>query len=96
MLSAIKQYLVDEVVKSSLEFWIPSLILDSSLKNSELLFHNHLEWPVSNFSLQYHLWIIHYGHKNDHQLKKLLIVKQIFPAGTIGNVFKKKHGEVRV
>ena len=28
------------------------------------------EWLVSNFSLQYHPWITHYGHENegnDHQ-----------------------------
>ena len=40
---------------------------------------NSQEWLVSNFSLQYHPWITHEGHKNwgnDHQLKKLFI-KQI-------------------
>ena len=38
------------------------------------------EWLASNFSLQYHTWIKHKGHENklnDHQLKKLLIVRQI-------------------
>ena len=37
------------------------------------------EWLASNFSLQYRPWIKHEGHENkgnDHQLKKLLIVRQ--------------------
>ena len=34
------------------------------------------EWLATNFSLQYHPWITHEGHKNkgfNHQLKKPLI-----------------------
>ena len=49
------------------------------------------EWPASNFSLQYHLWIKYYGHwnnGNDHQLKKLLIVKQILLISTTGNIWR--------
>ena len=41
---------------------------------------NPLWWLASEFSLQYHSWIKHLGHENrgdDHQLKKVLIVKQI-------------------
>ena len=46
----------------------------------EWLIFSLQEWLTSNFSLQYHPWIKHKGHKNkgnDHQLKKLLIVKQV-------------------
>ena len=42
-----------------------------------------------NFSLQYHPWISHHGHKNkrnDHQIKKFLIIKQILPVSILGNV----------
>ena len=45
-----------------------------------------LEWPTSNFSSQPHPWITYEGHKNkrnDHQLKKLLIVKQILLVDTL-------------
>ena len=41
---------------------------------------NPLWWLASEFSLQYHSWIKHLGHENrgdDHQLKKVLIMKQI-------------------
>ena len=37
-------------------------------------------WLASNFSLEYNYQSTHWGHKNkknDHQLKKLLIDKQI-------------------
>ena len=40
---------------------------------------------MANFSLQHHPWIKHKGHENkvnDHQLKKLLIVKQILLVST--------------
>ena len=42
-----------------------------------------------NFSLQYHPWISHQGHKNkrnDHQIKKFLIIKQILPVSILRNV----------
>ena len=48
-----------------------------------------LDWPSSNFSLQYHPWITHEGHenkRNDHQLRKLLIVWQILFVSTLKNV----------
>ena len=46
--------------------------------------------PLTSYSdQQCHPWIIHSGHKkkgNDHQLKKLLIVKQVLLASTLENV----------
>ena len=45
------------------------------------------EWLASNFSLQYHPWITRQCHENkgnDHQHKKLLIVKQILLVNTLG------------
>ena len=50
---------------------------------------NPQEWLASNFSLPYHPWIKHEGHESkgsDHQLKKLLIVRQILLVSTLGNV----------
>ena len=50
---------------------------------------NPLEWLASNFSLQDYPWITQPGHENkgnDHQLKKLLIVKQILLVSTLRNV----------
>ena len=50
---------------------------------------NPQEWLATNFSLQYHPWIKHEGHKNrgnDHQLKKLLIVEHILLVSILGNV----------
>ena len=47
-----------------------------------------LKWPPSNFSLQYHPWIKHQSHENngnDHQLKELLIIKEILLGSTLGN-----------
>ena len=44
---------------------------------------------ASNFFLQYHPWIKHSGHDdkpNDHQLKKLLTVRQILFVSTLWNV----------
>ena len=41
---------------------------------------NPSEWLASNFSSRYHPCITHQGHENkgnNHQLKKLLIVKHI-------------------
>ena len=41
---------------------------------------NTQEWPASNFSKQYRLWITHKGHekkRNDHQPKEFLIAKHI-------------------
>ena len=40
-------------------------------------------------SLQYHPWIKHWGHENkgnDHQVKQLLIIKQILLVSSLGNV----------
>ena len=51
---------------------------------------------ASNFSLQYHPWIIHQGQKNernDRQRKKLLNVKQILSVSSIGNGYQEQHGE---
>ena len=45
--------------------------------------------PASNFSLQYHHWITHQCHENegnDHQLKKLSIVRQIVLVSTLVTV----------
>ena len=50
---------------------------------------NAQDWLACNFSLQYPPWIEYKGHENkgnDHKFKKLLIVKQILPVNTIGNV----------
>ena len=48
------------------------------------------EWLASNFFfLQYHPWIAHEGHENkgnDHQPRKLLIVKQTVFVSIEGNV----------
>ena len=46
-------------------------------------------WPASNFFLQYHPWITHWGHEkkgSDHTQRKLSIVQQIFLFRTLGNV----------
>ena len=51
--------------------------------------NNPLEWLASNFSLQYQHWIAHQCHENkgnDHQIKKLLIVRQILLVSTFVNV----------
>ena len=50
-----------------------------------------LELPTPNFFLQDHPWIKPQGDKNkgnDHQLKKLLIVKQILLVSTLRNVWR--------
>ena len=50
---------------------------------------NKKDWPSSNFSLQYHPWITHEGDenkRNDHQLRKLLIVWQILLVSALKNV----------
>ena len=50
------------------------------------------EWLASNFSLWYHLWIKHESHEKrwvDHQLKQLLIIKQILLVSLFGNVWRK-------
>ena len=47
-----------------------------------------LEWPASDFSLQYHSWITHKGYESngdDHQLMELLTVKQVISLRTLGN-----------
>ena len=47
------------------------------------------DWRLTS-TLQYHPWITREGHKitrNDHYLKKLLIVKQILLVNTIGNIY---------
>ena len=49
------------------------------------------EWLASNFFLQHHARIKHYGNENkgnDHKLKELLIVEQILLVSTYGNVEK--------
>ena len=49
------------------------------------------EWLASNFSLLHHLWIKNESHENgggDHQLKQLLIVKQILLVSLIENVWR--------
>ena len=59
-----------------------------AIQESSLSF-DPLEWPVSNFSQQYHSWINHKGHENqesDHQLEKLLIDKQILLLNSKENV----------
>ena len=48
-----------------------------------------LRLTASNFSFQFHSWIDHEGLKskgNDHQLKKLLIVKEILLYSSSGNI----------
>ena len=63
-------------------------LLDKISDASHELF-NPRERLVSNFSLQEHAWIKYKGKEkkgNDHQFKKLLILKQILPVDTIGNV----------
>ena len=48
------------------------------------------DWRLTS-TLQYHPWITREGHKitrNDHHLKKLLIVKQILLVNTIGNIYE--------
>ena len=50
------------------------------------------ECLASNFSLWSHLWIKHESHEkrgDDHQLKQLLIVKQILLVSLFGNVWRK-------
>ena len=59
------------------------------LQSFHPLFFDLWEWLASNFSLKYHPWIKHYGHenkRNDLQLKKLVIFKQILLVSTFGNV----------
>ena len=50
---------------------------------------SHLR-PLTSYSdQQCHPWILHSGRKkkgNDHQLKKLLIAKQVLLASTLENV----------
>ena len=69
-------------------FLLISLLMKTSLKRLPQHF-DHKEWVAFNFSIQYPPWVTHYGHKNkgnDHQLKEFLIVKQILPVSTLGNV----------
>ena len=50
---------------------------------------NPWEWQASNFSLQYQHWITHKCQENKsnyHQLKKLLIIRQILLVSTLVNV----------
>ena len=54
------------------------------------------EWPQCNFSLQHHARVSHKGREikgNDHQLKNLLILKQILLVSPLGNV---KRAEWRI
>ena len=55
---------------------------------AEIIF-NPQEWLLTIFSFQYHPYNKHWGlenKRNDHQLKTLLIVKEILFVRTIGNV----------
>ena len=63
------------------------------LKIPKLIYFYHpyvkFKWLAPNFSIWYHPWMTLQGHKNkgnDHQLKELLIVKQILLVSTLGNV----------
>ena len=38
------------------------------------LFFDPLEWPVSNFSEQYHSWINHEGHENQGSDQQILLL----------------------
>ena len=38
------------------------------------LFFDSLEWPVSNFSEQYHSWINHEGHENQGSDQQILLL----------------------
>ena len=69
----------------------------SWINNGEFYFSPRMECQsivtllASIFSLQYHPWIKHESHKNrrdDHQLKQLLIVKQILLVSLFGNVWR--------
>ena len=77
-------------VLSNFFFYANSLVLrDSSLYRFLCWPFDPKWWPVSNFSLQYHPWITHWCHENkgnDHKLRKLSIVQQIFLFRTLGNV----------
>ena len=63
------------------------------LKIPKLIYFYHswvkYKWLASNFSLQHHIWMTPKGHMNkgnDHQLKSLLILKQILLISTLRNV----------
>ena len=45
----------------------------NAIQESSLLF-DPLEWPVSNFSEQYHSWINHEGHENQGSDQQILLL----------------------
>ena len=56
---------------------------------SPALTFNPQKWLLYNFFLQYYSWITHKGYenkRNDHQRRKLLIVKLILLVSTLKNV----------
>ena len=76
-----------------LESWV---LTSNTCKSAYCIPHSYLLWPfnpyewlASYFSSQCLCWIRHYGHENkgnDHQLKRLLTVKQILLVNTITNI----------
>ena len=44
-----------------------------AIQESSLSF-DPLEWPVSNFSEQYHSWINHEGHENQGSDQQILLL----------------------
>ena len=67
----------------------PSRLLVNLTHKKHWLTFNPWEWQASNFSLQYRHWITHKCHENKgnyHQLKKLLITRQILLVSTLVNV----------
>ena len=67
---------------------------DNFLPNQQVCYKAMLTWALELLGvtrIQYQPWIKHWGHNNrgnDHQLKKLLNVKQILPVSTTGNVWR--------
>ena len=56
---------------------------------------NPLGWLASIFSSQRHRWIKNSSYenkRNDHHLKKIMIMRQILLVSTIGNVLE-QYGE---
>ena len=109
IISSSPQFIVDKNVQFgprayssfSLFFsWAKSKLLSDRLHfpSTEALLNSFipLEWLASNFSVQYHSRFTHKGHENkgnDHQLKKLLTVKQILFVDTIGRKYTKNSVE---
>ena len=64
------------------------VLQESTPHPHNLIILNSYKWLGSHFSLQYHPWIKHLGQENienDHQRKKLLIVKQTVLVSALGN-----------